>query len=334
MQSSGGTYSGDLLLDFTTHLVYKDLDVAKQGEKYATAQSWGIPVLPLSWLRDSAECARLLPSTYKPYRAEPEAASPAAKLQQLCLQEGTLNAFVTAQRPLCGGPTNDQPASESLQLPPDTGSQVHRQSVTHNSCQQHSTMQPAELLSCSGSFDPEQPEPPQAASPGLYAVGDHDDDDGSDTCSNRTIPDQADAEAQVCCDATQIAHPPDSGSDDLIIPDSQPDDFFVPLAGQHHGPVMTPDAEARAARELHHPATEAQAMTSIPDSPLEMAATIEQHLRTQPEQNLTSLCKPGIASRYQITNMEIKCIAALLDLVCLAWQTCLGSTSAIPHSFC
>ncbi|KAL0050077.1 hypothetical protein WJX82_003987 [Trebouxia sp. C0006] len=186
VQSSGGTYSGDLLMDFTTHLVYKDLSVAEQGEKYATAESWGIPVLPFSWLQDSAEGKKLLPSTYRLCTAQQEAASPAFKLQQLCLQDHLSSTVVIAQVPLhislC--PSTDQDEYESVKVPQDASS--------------------------------------------------HDQ--------------------------------PPTTIDDLIIPDSQPDDSLPSCASQA---VTALIAEAQSAGAEPADRSQGQATSSIPDSPLE-----------------------------------------------------------------
>lgn len=87
VQSSGGTYSGDLLEDYTTHLVYKDLAAARRGEKYTTALAWGIPVLPFSWLEQSLAQQRLLPANCQTSTETMTAlASPATKLHMLSLQ--------------------------------------------------------------------------------------------------------------------------------------------------------------------------------------------------------------------------------------------------------
>ena len=262
MQSSGGTYSGDLLLDFTTHLVYKDFDLAKQGEKYATAVSWGLPMRPFAWLQDCAQCEQLLPDTYKACLIEPEAGSPATKLQQLCLREDRQPCFVAAQR-LVSTPVAVQP--------PDTGSQVQGPHVLHGSPQRHEQMdlgEAAELLSCNGSFDPEQPQAFLTSSPGNQA-DDAQDADDSDTCSNRTSPEWANCEVDVVCqaaDAAQAAeHPQSSSIECLTIPDSQPDDLCMDTTRQHlAGPAVSSIAEEHDI--LHQPSRDSGALTSILDS--------------------------------------------------------------------
>lgn len=98
VNSSGATYSGDLLEGFTTHLVYKDLNAAKCGEKYATALEWGIPVLPFSWLTESAAHQQLLPADAVPRVLTAEGLTcPATKLQmlslQVCLSDNTAPAL-------------------------------------------------------------------------------------------------------------------------------------------------------------------------------------------------------------------------------------------------
>ncbi len=281
MQSSGGTYSGDLLLDFTTHLVYKDLSVAEQGEKYATAKSWGIPVLPFSWLQDSAEGKKLLPSTYRLCTAQQEGASPALKLQQLCLQDHLPSTVVIAQVPLhislC--PSTDQDDSESVKVPQDASSQVRGLGMLHSTDQQPSherLTEASNLMSCHGSFDPAEPEPPLDNAQGA---------DSSETCSNRS--DLADCEAvhQSFDPDAPIEDQPPTTSDDLIIPDSQPDDSLPSCANQA---VTALIAEAQSAGAEPADKNQGQATSSIPDSPLEFSAACGS--RAEYEQMRSSSC--------------------------------------------
>ena len=284
MQSSGGTYSGDLLLDFTTHLVYKDHSIAEQGEKYATAKSWGIPVLPFSWLQDSAEGKKLLPSTYRPCTAQQEAASPATKLQQLCLQDHLPSTIVIAQRPLhislC--PSTNQDESESVKVPQDASSQVQGLSMLHSTDQQPShkrLTEASKLMSCHGSFDPAEPEPP---------LNNAQDAESSETCSNRS--DLADCEAAHQSsdpDAAPIEDQPPT-SDDLIIPDSQPDDSLPSCANQAVMPVTALTAEPLSAGAEPADKSQGQAMSSIPDSPLEFTAACSS--RAEYEQTRSASC--------------------------------------------
>ena len=277
MQSSGGTYSGDLLLDFTTHLVYKDLSVAEQGEKYATAKSWGIPVLPFSWLQDSAEGNKLLPCMYRPCTVQQEAASPALKLQQLCLQDHLPSTVVVAQVPLHISlrPSTDQDDFESVKVPQDASSQVRGLSMLHSTDQQPSHER-LNLMSCRGSFDPAEPEPPLDHAQGA---------DSSKTCSNRS--DLADCETahQSSDPDAPIEDQPPQTSDDLIIPDSQPDDSLPSCANQA---VTALIAEAQSAGAEPTDKSQQQATSSTPDSPLEFSAAFRP--RAEYEQIRSSTC--------------------------------------------
>ncbi|KAA6429413.1 MAG: hypothetical protein FRX49_00807 [Trebouxia sp. A1-2] len=264
VQSSGGTYSGDLLLDFTTHLVYKDLSIAEQGEKYATAKSWGIPVLPFSWLQDSAEGKKLLPSTYRLCTAQQEAASPALKLQQLCLQDHLPSTVVIAQVPLhislC--PSTDQDDSECVKVPQDASSQQGTLSMLHSTDQQPSherLTEASSLMSCQGSFDPAEPKPPLNNSQGA---------DSSETCSNHSDLAECEAAHQSSDPDAPIDQPPTT-SDDLIIPDSQPDDSLPTCANQA---VTALIAEAQSTGAERADRSQRQATSSIPDSPLNFSA--------------------------------------------------------------
>lgn len=316
MQSSGGTYSGDLLMDFTTHLVYKDLSVAEQGEKYATAESWGIPVLPFSWLQDSAEGKKLLPSTYRLCTAQQEAASPAFKLQQLCLQDHLSSTVVIAQVPLhislC--PSTDQDEYESVKVPQDASSHVRGLSMLHSTGQQPShgpQPEASNLMSCHGSFEPAEPEP---------SVSNAQDADGSETCSNRS--DLADSEAAHQSsdpDAPTEDQPPTT-IDDLIIPDSQPDDSLPSCASQA---VTALIAEAQSAGAEPADRSQGQATSSIPDSPLEFSAACGS--RADYEQMHSSSCS---------TAAEACCSPHSSDQQQFLEQSALDASATSPSNSC
>ena len=297
MQTSGGTYSGDLLLDFTTHLVYKDLNIAEQGEKYATAKSWGIPVLPFSWLQDSAEGKKLLPSTYRLCTAQQEAASPASKLQQLCLQDHLPSTVGKAQVPLhvslC--PSTDQ--DDSVKVPQDASSQLRGLSILHSTDQQPSherLTEASNLMSCHGSFDPAKPEPPLDDAQGA---------DSSETCSNRS--DVADYEAAHQSPDAPIEDQPPATSDDLIIPDSQPDNPVPSCADQAVMPVTALIAEAQSAGAEPAGKSQGQATSSILDSPLEFTdacSSTAEYLQTRSSSCSTvaeTCCSPDNSDEQQ-----------------------------------
>ncbi|KAL0042271.1 hypothetical protein WJX77_008168 [Trebouxia sp. C0004] len=282
VQSSGGTYSGDLLLEFTTHLVYKDLSIAEQGEKYATAKSWGIPVLPFSWLQDSAEGKKLLPSTYRLCTPQQEAAFPSLKLQQLCLQDHLPSTTIIAQGPLHTSvcPSTDQDDSGSVKVLQDASSQVRGLSMLHSTDPSHERLNEASnLMSCHGSFDPAEPEPP---------LNNAQDADNSETCSNRS--DLADCEAahQSSDPDAPIEDQPPTTSDDLIIPDSQPDDSLPSCADQAVMPVTALVAEAQSAGAEPADKIQGQATSFISDSPLECTAACSS--RAEYEQTRSSSC--------------------------------------------
>lgn len=270
MQSSGGTYSGDLLLDFTTHLVYKDQSLAQQGEKYATAKSWGIPVLPFAWLQDSAKRKRLLPSSFVPQTTLPDAASPATKLQQLCLHEDRPDILAAAHRPMCSSPVEVQAPSEPVKLPIDAGSQLHGPGTLHDMAQQQSHLQitqsseAAELASCHGSCEPGQ------LGQDMPSFEDPQDADGSETCSNRSDIGAADCEIELEADGAHAEAQGPPPTDDLIIPDSQPDDSLGFGAHQLTMPVTSSSGEPGFVGAEPDASGQAHVSTSIPDSPLDV----------------------------------------------------------------
>lgn len=270
MQSSGGTYSGDLLLDFTTHLVYKDQSLAEQGEKYATAKSWGIPVLPFAWLQDSAKRKRILPSSFVPQPALPDTASPATKLQQLCLHDDRPNILAAAHRPMRSSPVEVQAPSEPVKLPIDAGSQLHGPGTLHDMAQHQSHLQitqsseAAELASCHGSCEPGQLEQD------VPSFEDPQDADGSETCSNRSDIGAAGCDIELQADAAQTKAPGPLPTDDLIIPDSQPDNSLGFGAVQLTVPVTSSANEPGFAWAEPDASGQAHFMTSIPDSPLDV----------------------------------------------------------------
>lgn len=315
MQSSGGTYSGDLLLDFTTHLVYKDLSIAEQGEKYATAKSWGIPVLPFSWLQDSAEGKKLLPSTYRLCTAQQEAASPALKLQQLCLQDHLPSTVVIAQVPLhislC--PSTDQDDSECVKVPQDASSQQGTLSMLHSTDQQPSherLTEASSLMSCQGSFDPAEPKPPLNNSQGA---------DSSETCSNHSDLAECEAAHQSSDPDAPIDQPPTT-SDDLIIPDSQPDDSLPTCANQA---VTALIAEAQSTGAERADRSQRQATSSIPDSPLNFSAACGS--RAKYEQMRSSSCS---------TVAEACCSRDTSDQPQLLGQSALHASATSPDNSC
>ncbi len=316
MQSSGGTYSGDLLMDFTTHLVYKDLNVAEQGEKYATAKSWGIPVLPFSWLQDSAEGKKLLPSTYRLCTAQQEAACPAFKLQQLCLQDHISSTVVIAQMPLhislC--PSTGQDDSESVKVPQDASSQVRGLSMLHSTDQQPShgpQPEASNLMNCHGSFEHAEPEP---------SLSNAQDADGSETCSNRS--DLADCEAahQASDPDAPIEDQPPTTSDDLIIPDSQPDDSLPSCANQA---VTALIAKAQSAGAEPADRSQGQATSSIPDSPRDFSAACGS--RAEYEQMRSSTCS---------TAAEACCSPDSSDQQQFLEQSALDASAPSPSNSC
>ncbi len=301
-------------MDFTTHLVYKDLSVAEQGEKYATAKSWGIPVLPFSWLQDSAEGKKLLPSTYRLCTAQQEAASPALKLQQLCLQDHLSSTDVTAQLPLYMSlcPSTDQDDSESVKVPQDASSQVPGLSILHSTDQQPSHgPEASNLMSCRGSFEPAEPEPP---------LSNAEDADGSETRSNRS--DFADCEAahQSSDPDAPIEDQPSTTSDDLIIPDSQPDVALPSCASQA---VTALIAEAQSAGAESADESQGQATSSIPDSPLEFSTACGS--RAEYEQTRSSSCS---------TAAEACCSPDSSDQQQLLEQSALDAAATSPSNSC
>ena len=279
MQSAGGTYSGDLLLDHTTHLVYKDLDLAKRGEKYATALSWGIPVLPFSWLQASAQCRSILPDTYKPVIAQAADASPATKMQQLHLQDDRL-CHVTHTVGRVNAPNlqhQAEPQAEVPHSPLDIASQVRGQHTVLYPAQtsQHCSADVFDVPSCIGSCQPDLSEALLTQSPGFTV---NLDESGSDTCSDHcgsaqsgqelseanSAPAAAAAAAVAAVGVTAgLAHSvsPHSSTHDVILLDSQPDDSTTYKAGQH---VMA-EAPIPGCISLNR-----QSPGTIPDSPLEV----------------------------------------------------------------
>lgn len=274
MQSAGGTYSGDLLLDHTTHLVYKDLDLAKRGEKYTTALSWGIPVLPFSWLQDSAQCRSILPDTCKPVIPQAANASPATKMQQLRLQDDR-PCQVTHTAGRLNVPNlqhQAEPQAEAPSNPLDIASQVRGQHTVLQSAQtsQHSCSADVfDVPSCIGSCQPDLSEALLTQSPGdAVNVA---DESGSDTCSDHCSPAQpvqelleassAPATAAAAAGLTHDASP-QSSTHDVILPDSQPDDSTRYQADQHFMAEL-PIPDSVHSPSQHSPGT-------IPNSPWEM----------------------------------------------------------------
>ena len=313
VQSSGGTYSGDLLADYTTHLVYKDLELAKRGEKYVTALSWGIPVLPFSWLQSCAECQSLLADTYMPSIAEPAVASPATKMQQLCLQVDK----ISAQRlPEGQADTQDRasPCAKAHQRPPDIASQVKGQHTTRDNGQvnqQLDSTEDFELLSCIGSCQPDLSDALLTQSLGASAT----DACRSETCSDSCTPDKIFDELQdlhvpspptaavtAATAATAAAAPvlsSQSSSDEIIIPDSQPDDSTVQSVGQQWTLIMTPVNEISTTKTSFSPSTDAPG--TIPDT----AFDATDHLQSPAEQQVSN--SPECASAGSLQDVGNMC---------------------------
>ena len=242
-------------MDHTTHLVYQDLVLARQGEKYTTAVTWGIPVLPFSWLTESAKQGHLLPFTQLSHLDQPEAASPATKMQQLCLGEDTLHQAATAQTMV----RHSSPAP----APPDVSSQPHGKHMICSGLEQKTPaeLETAELISCFGSYDPEQ----QAF--GAAECPDRQEDASSETCSNRSSPSHAveHANSPHADHAEQANAHSASSQDELTIPDSQPDDAYplyeCQLLAQ---PAMTAVPEGNENISDTQPSSSQQMMTAVP----------------------------------------------------------------------
>ena len=280
VQNGGGTYSGDLLLDHTTHLVYKDIDLAKRGEKYATALSWGIPVLPFLWLQDCAQCSSILPEVYKPNIAQAADASPASKMQQLRLRDDRPSDVthtacgLNKPTPPNNALSHGAPQIEAPPSPQDIASQVLGQHTMLHSAkisQRTSSADALDLLSCVGSCQPDLSQALLTQSPSV-AVNPA-DDSASDTCSDHCSPvhsnrelSQASSAPATAAAAAGVAHDASSSpssTHDIILPDSQPDDSTTCQAGQH----LT--AEASIPASIQHPSQ--QSPGTVPDSPLESA---------------------------------------------------------------
>ena len=277
VQNAGGTYSGDLLLDHTTHLVYKELDLAKRGEKYGTALSWGIPVLPFTWLQDSAQCRSVLPDTYKPVLAQAADESPATKMQQLHLQDDR-PCHITHTAGTLKAPNlqhTAEPQIEAPHSPLDIASQVRGQHTVLHSTQtsQHTCLaDDFDVYSCIGSCKPDLSDALLTQSPDV-AIN-LADESGSDTCSDHCSPAQsvqelsdassAPAKAAAAV-AARLAHgaSPQSSTHDIILPDSQPDGSATCQADQH---LM---AELPIPGSIHSPSQ--QSPGTIPNNPLEVA---------------------------------------------------------------
>ena len=293
VQSSGGTYSGDLLADYTTHLVYKDLELAKRGEKYATALSWEIPVLPFSWLQSCAQRQSLLADIHMPSIAAPAVASPATKLQQLCLQDNK----PSAQR-LPEGQADTQerasPCTRAHQQPPDIVSQIKRQHTTLEAgqCDQQSdSAEDFELISCIGSCQPDLSDALLTQSPSVSVA----DACSSQTCSDHCTPDKmfhklqdlhvlplpAAVPAAAAAAAAAPGRSSRSSSDEIIIPDSQPDDATAQGVNQQLASTMTPVTEAPTPRTSFSPSTDA------PGTGLDNALTVIDHLWSRAEQHVS-----------------------------------------------
>ena len=270
VQNAGGTYSGDLLLDHTTHLVYKDLDLAKRGEKYETALSWGVPVLPFSWLQDSAQCRSILPDTFCPVIAQATDASPATKMQQLHLRDDRPHHVINTAGRLNAPnlhPKADPQAPCSL---PDIASQVRGQHTVLQSADtsQHTcSADTLDIPSCIGSCQPDLSKALLTQSPGV--PGNPADESGSDTCSDHYSPAQPVRELSEAslapAAAAGLTHDasPQNSTPDIILPDSQPDDSATIQADQHLM-VELPIPDSINSPSQHSPGT-------IPDSPLDVA---------------------------------------------------------------
>ena len=279
VENAGGTYSGDLLLDHTTHLVYKDIDRAKRGEKFVTALSWGIPVLPYLWLQECAHCSSILPETYKPNIAQAADASPATKMQQLRLRDDRpcyvahTACGLNKSSPPHNALSHRKPLVEERRSPLDIASQVSGQHAMLHSAKDSQRMSSADaldLLSCVGSCQPDLSQAPLTQSPSV-AVN-LADDSASDTCSDHCSPVHSNRElaqassAPATAAAAGVAHDassPQSSTHDIILPDSQPDDSTTCQAGQH----LT--AEASTPASIPNPSQESPG--TVPDSPLESA---------------------------------------------------------------
>ena len=312
VHTCGGTYSGDLLADYTTHLVYKDLALAKDGEKFATALSWGIPVMPFSWLQSNAQSQHELPATYKPSASEPVAASPATKLQQLSLQDSRLcKGSGTAQRHEHKADCTDRaaPHAGTDQTPRDVASQVDGQhSVIHSgrADAQADTAQELELLSCKGSCQTDPSEALLTQSPSAGAI--LPDASGSDTCSDHCSPIPSvsrPSDPHTLHLLGPAAAEPSSprSSDEVVIPDSQPDDPATYHPGQQLALSLTPVAEG-STPELrsspNSPGTHGHgAVADSPSSELDETQSDIEHITSQDLALTASDASPAVNDSWQ-----------------------------------
>ena len=131
-------------------------------------------------------------------------------------------------------------------------------------------------MCCHGSFEPAEPEP---------SLSNAQDADGSETCSNRSDLGDCEAAQQSSDPDAPIEDQPPTTSDDLIIPDSQPDDSLPSCANQG---VTALIAEAQRAGAEPADRHQGQATSSIPSSPLEFSAACSS--RANYEQIRSSSC--------------------------------------------
>lgn len=57
IESNGGTYSGDLIMGTTTHLIVKD----PKGAKFDAAKLWKVPIVRVEWVQESISNGYCLP---------------------------------------------------------------------------------------------------------------------------------------------------------------------------------------------------------------------------------------------------------------------------------
>ncbi|KAL3163012.1 hypothetical protein ABBQ32_009442 [Trebouxia sp. C0010 RCD-2024] len=242
--------------------------------------------------------------------AEPATASPATKMQQLCLQEDRpCHPADTACRLLKPNLQHRaEPHAEAHLSPQDVASQVkgqHRMLHFSQDSQDPPSADALDLLSCVGSCQPELTEDVLTQSPGA-AVGPEDTSD-SDTCSDHCSPagsvqqllgtGQAPGPATAAAPAGDAHNASLQGSTrEIILPDSQPDESTKLEAGQQLASAMTSVTEAELPEATH--SLGCQSQETIPDSPLE--AILPAHLAVQHPQTAS----PGSASADAVCNTD------------------------------
>lgn len=257
-------YSGDLLQDLTTHLVFKDHSTAVCGEKYVTAEAWGIPVLPYTWLQDSAAQQQLLPAPYPCHPPQStgaeEVASPATKMQLLSLQ--------AMQKPVLA-------AGRESSLPDSLFKAELQDQQQHHHQEQEQWQQPKWQQHCKQQQQHEQQEAVQRSDVHpQHSVANSVEPISACSLHGLSWQQQPDCQEQAsqpqCLTTSAASNAAQYEHADSIIPDSQLDEPFFPFLAAHM-PALSPVAESPATQQAA--AEDLLASTALLNLKLQQVAT-------------------------------------------------------------